>query len=225
VSLAFLHTAQPNVETFRLLVETIDPCIVATHAVLEGVLAGAVETGSVTERMRRETETAIGTLAADGATVIVCTCSTIGGVAEATTIPGVRVMRIDRPMAEQAVERGRRILVAATLRSTLPPTMALIRQVAIEAHRQADTAELLCGDAWPHFERGDRVAYAQAIADAVARVARDTDIVVLAQASMAGAAEFLRQRGIEALASPELGVRAAIETIHRTTARPSAPAP
>lgn len=225
MSLAFLHTAPSNVETCRLLLDALAPGLVATHAVLDGVLAGAVETGSVTEDMRHETEAAIRGLAADGATLIVCTCSTIGGVAEATAIPGVRVMRIDRPMAEQAVASGRRILVAATLRSTLPPTMALIRQVAMGARRQADTAEVLCGDAWPHFERGDRAAYAQAIADAVTGVARATDIVVLAQASMAGAAELLRRRGIEALGSPELGIRAAIEMIHRTNARPSSAVP
>lgn len=215
MSLAFLHTAQPNVDTFRRLVEEIDPSIPVEHALLEDVLAGAVGTGSVTEAMRRDTERAIRTLAAGGATVVVCTCSTIGGVAEATTVPGVHVMRIDRPMAEQAVASGRRILVAATLPSTLRPTMALIRQVAARAARDVDIAELLCGEAWQHFERGDRAAYAEAIADAVACSTRPGDIVVLAQASMAPAAERIRERGMSVLASPELGVRAAIEIFHR----------
>jgi hypothetical protein len=218
VSLAFLHTARPNVETFRRLVEAFDPSLAVTHALLESVLAGAVETGSVTDAMRLETENAIRTLADDGATIVVCTCSTIGGVAESTMIPGVRVMRIDRPMAEQAVASGRRIVVAATLPSTLQPTMSLIRQVAEKMGREVDIAEWLCSGAWPHFERGDRDAYAQAVAESVTRAATPEDIVVLAQASMAPAAQLIRQRGIAALASPELGVRVAIERLHRTSA-------
>jgi hypothetical protein len=218
VRLAFLHTAPSNVETFRQLVEAIDPSVAGSHAVIEDVLARAVETGSVTDAMRLETENAIRALADDGATVVVCTCSTIGGVAEATTLPGVHVMRIDRPMAEQAVASGRRIVVAATLPSTLQPTIGLIRQVADRVGREVDIAESLCRDAWSHFERGDRLAYAQAITDSVTRACTPADIVVLAQASMAPAAELIRQRGIPALASPELGVRAAIAFIHRTSA-------
>lgn len=185
-----------------------------THALLEDVLAGAVEAGAVTDAMRVTTERAIRGLADDGARVVVCTCSTIGGVAEATRIAGVRVMRIDRPMAEQAVASGRRIVVAATLPSTLRPTTALIREIAAGAGRDVEMVESLCEDAWPHFERGDRAAYADAIARAVAGNVRDGDIVVLAQASMAPAAELLRTRGVAALASPELGVRAALEIVH-----------
>jgi hypothetical protein len=215
VSLAFLHTAPANVETFRRLVAQLDPAVPVAHLVLEQVLAGAVGTGAVTASMRLDTEAAIRRLAADGATVVVCTCSTIGGVAEATEIPGVRVMRIDRRMAELAVASRKRIVVAATLPSTLGPTRALIRDVAAAADGTVQVEELVCREAWPHFERGDLGAYAEAIADAVAAAAGAEDLVVLAQASMAPAAERLNARGIATLASPELGVRAALDVFYR----------
>jgi hypothetical protein len=209
--LAFLHTARPNIATFRRLVEQIDPSVPTRHELLETVLAGAVETGSVTEAMRVQTEAAVRELVRDGATVVVCTCSTIGGVAEATSVDrGARVMRVDRPMAEQAVASGRRIIVAATLPSTVQPTIALLQQVARDKGQAIDIVELFCEHAWPHFECGDRVAYAEEIARAVAATARPGDVVVLAQASMAPAAELINATGIPALASPELGVRAAL---------------
>jgi hypothetical protein len=180
------------------------------------VLTGAVGTGTVTDAMRVQTEAAVRALARDGATLIVCTCSTIGGVAEATPVEaGVRVMRIDRPMAEQAVASGRRIVVAAALPSTVGPTTDLIRQVAADAGRTPDIVELLCEEAWPHFARGDGPAYAAEIARAVAATARPDDIVVLAQASMAPATELIKARGIQAIASPELGTRAALEAYRR----------
>jgi hypothetical protein len=179
------------------------------------VLTDAVGTGVVTEAMRVQTEAAVRALAREGATVIMCTCSTIGGVAEATRVDGtVRVMRIDRPMAEQAVASGRSVLVAAALTSTLGPTIALIQQVAAAAGRPVDIVDLWCEDAWPHFARGDHPAYAAAIAAAVAANARPDQIVVLAQASMAPAAELISAQAIPALASPELGVRAALAAYH-----------
>ncbi len=65
--------------------------------------------------------------------VVVCTCSTIGGSAEQTRLPhGQSVLRVDRAMAERAVEIGSRIVVAAALESTLAPTTELIQDVAAQ---------------------------------------------------------------------------------------------
>ena len=121
-----------------------------------------------------------------------------------------KVLRVDRPMAEAAVASGRHVIVAATLPSTLPPTTDLLRQVAAKAGRPIATTELLCADAWTHFERGDGEGYAQAIANAVASQATATDIVVLAQASMAPAEALIEAMGLRVLSSPALGVRAAV---------------
>jgi len=209
--LAFLHTAAPNVAVFTDLAARLDPTVPTRHELIEDVLAGAVGTGEVTGAMRSQTEATVLRLVAEGAPVVMCTCSTIGGVAEATRVPsGARVMRIDRPMAEAAIASGRRIVVAATLPSTLAPTKALLQQVADSKRRTIEMVDVLCELAWPHFARGDRDAYANEIARAIRTVASEADIVVLAQASMAPAAERLEAIGIEALASPELGVRAAL---------------
>ena len=229
--LAFLHTAAPNVAVFTDLAARLDPSVPTRHELIEDVLAGAVGSGGVTDAMRAQTEATVLRLITEGAPVVMCTCSTIGGVAEATRVPaGARVMRIDRPMAEAAVRSGRRILVAATLPSTLGPTRALLQQVADAERRTIEMVDVLCDEAWPHFARGDRDAYADEIARAVAAAlealprastpaprassleprAFPGDIVVLAQASMAPAVEWLQVLGIDALASPELGVRAAL---------------
>jgi hypothetical protein len=141
----------------------------------------------------------------------VCTCSTIGGVAETAPVPNlVRVLRVDRPMAEQAVMSGRRILVFAALRSTFEPTVALLRQVASDASRSIEVVEVFCEDAWPAFQVGDHATYAAQIAATIEATARQTDVVVLAQASMAPAAQQLGHLGMPILSSPKLGLETAL---------------
>jgi hypothetical protein len=212
--LAFLHTAPANVDMFRNLVSHADPSIPTEHELVERIMQEAARLGRITDEMRQDTQTAIDGLAARGAAMVVCTCSTIGGIAEALSADALPVMRIDRPMAETAVLSGRRIILAATLASTVAPTMGLVQKVAGEHRREIDCVECLCADAWPFFQRGDVAGYAQAIADTVADLATPEDIIVLAQASMAPAAAVLAQRSLTALASPELGVQTAVARFH-----------
>ena len=69
-------------------------------------------TPELTERVHQKMINAMD----DETALVVCTCSTIGGVAEATILPnGEHVLRVDRAMAERAVALGSRIIVAAAL--------------------------------------------------------------------------------------------------------------
>jgi hypothetical protein len=205
--LAFLHTAAAHVETFDELARELDAGIEIRHEVRESFLSDARAAGAVTDAVRSEVADAVRALARQGAKVIVCTCSTIGGVAEAVVVPErATVMRIDRPMAEQAVASGRHILAFAALRSTLEPTIALLHQVASDMTRRIDVEAVLCGEAWPLFESGDLSAYARVIADSIAQTARAGDVVVLAQASMAAAERLVQHLGIPVLSSPRSGV-------------------
>ncbi|WP_437813813.1 hypothetical protein [Sorangium sp. So ce1078] len=208
--LAFLHTARVHVETFSRLARALDDEIPVRHEVQESLLAAAVAAGTITDSVRSATAAAVQALANDGARVIVCTCSTLGGVAEAVPVPGCVVMRIDRPMAEQAVASGRRIVVLAALQSTLQPTVALLHQTASEAKRSIDVVEALCERAWRLFERGDHPGYIGEIARTIEATALPGDLVLLAQASMAPAADLVRHLGIPVLSSPRSGVEAAV---------------
>ena len=66
---------------------------------------------------------------------------------------------------------------------------------------------ILIDGAWSHFLSGDHLAYARSIADTIRKAKRLVDVVVLAQASMAPAADLLADLGVEVLSSPQLGVR------------------
>jgi hypothetical protein len=113
-------------------------------------------------------------------------------------------------MAEHAIAAGSRILIAACVPSTIGPTRELLAGAAHAAGRTVQLDDKLMPEAWAFFQRGDRQGYWEAIAAGLRQAARGYDAVVLAQASMAGAAALLADLGIPVLASPRLGVEAAI---------------
>lgn len=209
-TLTFFHTAPPNEALFESLMRELAPEIPTRHVVESHHLDAAVAAGQVTPEI--EAGVRRGLLAAidPESALLVCTCSTIGGCADRTAHPAVPITRIDRAMAEQAIAAGNRILIAACVPSTLGPTRELIEDVATAAGRAVQLELKLMPDAWAVFQRGDKPGYWAAIAAELRDCAGSHDAIVLAQASMAGAAPLLSGLRIPVLASPRLGVEAAI---------------
>ncbi len=209
--LTFLHTGQAHVETFDRLARELDDSVPVRHEVQAALLEQAVAAGVATAGVQLAVAETVRALASDGPAIILCTCSTIGGLAETVPVPRhVTVLRIDRAMAEQAVASGRRILLLAALQSTFEPTLALLEQIAFDANRVIEVVEVFCEFAWPFFERGDLSGYAAEIAKAIEGVARPSDLVLLAQASMAPAADLVAHLGVPVLSSPKPGLEAAL---------------
>ncbi|MFG3281680.1 aspartate/glutamate racemase family protein [Streptomyces sp. NPDC048111] len=202
--LALLHTSPVHVPVFDALRDEEAPGLPLRHLVHEQLLGDARELGPAA--VREDVLRVLAEAVDRGADAVLCTCSTIGAVAEAASASlGVPVLRVDRPMAAAAVARGRRIVVLAAVASTLEPTAALLRDEAGE--RPIALRGVLVEGAWDHFASGDTEAYVTAIARA-ADALTDVDAIVLAQASMAPAAARTTT-GVPVLASPRLGLRAA----------------
>ena len=211
--IAFLHTSPVHMATFDQLMRELAPDLRVAHVVREDLLADAQTEGADSPPLVARIRQAMGDAGASGASVVVCTCSTIGGLAERTPTDGrFRAARIDRAMADRAAVLGPRVLVVAALESTVGPTTELIRESARSLAATLEIRTLVVEDAWPHLQRGDRPAYLQAVVQAVVQAvssaAGSTDVVVLAQASMAPAAARLGGLGVDVLSSPALGVQA-----------------
>lgn len=215
-SLSFLHTSPIHIASFEGLLAELAPTVLRRHVVDEKLLEDARSTG-MTAELRQRIAHRITELVAEGAGVVLCTCSTIGAAAEQSQpIVGCPVIRVDRPMVEQAVTAGERILLVAALASTLAPTRQLIQELAAQQARSIHIQELLCEHAWQHFERGDQAAYLSTIASAIHRAAPQADVVILAQASMSGASQLCADLSIPILSSPRLGLAAALSALGST---------
>jgi GNAT superfamily N-acetyltransferase len=214
--ITFLHTSPAHVPTFTALLARLQPGAQATHIVNEDLLVRARALGPDHPGVIQRVQAAVHAAASGGAQVVLCTCSTIGGVAEATPADGSFVpMRVDRAMADRAAALGPEVLVVAALDSTLQPTADLIQDSASRLGRHAHIQTLYVEPAWPHFEAGRLQAYHQTIASSIRAAMPRTGVVVLAQASMAPAAELLLELGVPVLSSPALGVAAALERAHQ----------
>lgn len=215
--LTLLHTAPANVTTFDRLLRELAPDIPAEHLLDESLLNDARAAGEITPALAERISSRL-LAAGDESAVLLCTCSTIGGAAEQVVHPRAgRVQRVDRAMAERAVALGEHIIVAAALASTLAPTRELILDAAQRVGKAVTVHEVLCPDAWSHFERGDLPAYWAAVANCLRGQATQGDVIVLAQASMAGAAELCADLPIPVLSSPRLGLEAAIAAYRAAT--------
>ncbi|GHH87400.1 hypothetical protein GCM10018793_63080 [Streptomyces sulfonofaciens] len=191
-TIGFLHTADVHVPTFRALVAEWAPGALSRHVVDESLLADARAGLPYRDRLRER----LGELA--DTDVVVCTCSTIGATAEQL---GPRVVRVDRPMAEEAA-RYARIGVVHAVESTLGPTRALLA----EAGAGAGLTDVPCPGAWERFEAGDLHGYHLTVAARAREAAAGVDVLVLAQASMAPVADLLSDLPVPVLASPRLAV-------------------
>lgn len=214
--LALLHTSPVHVPVFDALRDAEHPGLALRHLVREDLLARAGADGP--DAVAGDVRAVLAGAVADGATAVLCTCSTIGEVAERTARGlGVPVLRVDRPMAASAAGAGRVVVIAAVA-STLEPTVALIREEAAgalvreeaaggAAGRPLDLRTVLVDGAWERFEAGDRAGYLAAVA-AAADAVTGADVIVLAQASMADAAG-LTTATVPVLSSPRAGLSAA----------------
>ncbi len=202
-----LHTAGAHVDVFDGLLNELSPSLEREHLVRPTLLERAQLAGDGDREVRAGVGAAIAEFQSPA--VVLCTCSTIGGVAEdCGRERGVAVLRVDRPMAELAVRSGKKIAIVAALASTLTPTRALLEAVAREAGLGVEIVDVPCLDAWAYFEQGDRDEFHRRIAQHVEALDPSFDAAVLAQASMAPAARLV-SAGIRVFSSPRLGVEAA----------------
>jgi Asp/Glu/hydantoin racemase len=203
----FLHTSDVHVGTFRDLLAEHAPRFGAIDVVDQTLLDDARARG-IDDDVRQRLETHLRSLRARGAAVVLCTCSTLSGVAEQMTDSvGVPVIRVDRPMAERAAALGGRIAVIFAVPSTLAPTRELLAECIAKSGRHSTLIESPCLDAWTLFEAGDAEGYLDRVAAHARRTADHADVILLAQASMAGAANQLTDLPIPVLTSPSTAVQ------------------
>jgi len=210
--ISFLHTSPVHVATFDSLLDELAPGMARQHLVEETWLTRAREEG-MTPELAATISRAMRELAAGG--IGVCTCSTIGGVAEAAGTVEAPTIRIDRALMQAALSHGPRPLVAMCLESTKTPTLELLQDVAASSHSGVSAGVVMCSRAWRHFEAGDMDAYARTIADTIrAELCNDKpNCIVLAQGSMAVAEPLLSDVGLPVLSSPRLGVLRALQLL------------
>jgi Asp/Glu/hydantoin racemase len=215
-TLALIHTSPTLAPVFAAICRREIPEAQIFHMVDESLIQDTVRAGNLRKLTIRRLVSQIESAEAAGADAVLVTCSSIGpGVTLAQQLFDIPVLRIDDAMAEAAVQRARTIGVLATLRTTLNPTTALLREKAAEAGRAVELVECLCEGAFPAVLAGDTETHDRILRHALTEDLKGVDVIVLAQASMARVVATLAPGTLQApvLSSPELAVQRARQAL------------
>ena len=209
-TVGFLHTSPHHTAIFRALVAELLPDADVIEVVDEIVLDQARRHGDRDVRVLGAVADRLAELV--DADVVVCTCSTLGAVAEHVgRAAGEVVVRVDRAMVVRAVEIAGaaegRVAVVAAIESTVEPTRQLFDEVMLATGAVLQVDVHVIEGAWDRFEAGDLEGYLDTIASRLPSIAAEVDVVVLAQASMAPAVGRV-DLSVPILSSPRLAIEA-----------------
>lgn len=198
MSIVFFHTAQSNADLFsqelakRGLAE-------ARHVVRADLLKKATKESVGKAQVWTAIHDAMSEAKANGDRLI-CTCSTLGPVADALAEQGENAERSDHFLAEAFLSHAHgqnpqgRCAVVIVAASTQAATKDLFERVQTQIGANGLTVDVILVDGpWQKFMDGDQEGYLQALAKALDVLVPDNryyEFFALAQASMSPALEL-----------------------------------
>jgi Asp/Glu/hydantoin racemase len=209
-TLALIHTSATLVPVFQQLCTEYLPEVNVFNIVDDSLIKDVIKRNELTKLTSRRVVDHVGSAALAGADFILVTCSSIGAAVEAAAdLTAVPVLRVDQPMADLAVQTGKRIGVIATLPTTLGPTSDLVKRRAAVAGKEIELTSRLCEGAFEALMSGEAAKHDEMVAKALLELSADVDVIVLAQASMSRVVDGLTdaQKTVPILASPTLAIK------------------
>ena len=202
----FIHTVSGLHGMFNDLCAKHMTDFKTTHISDESLIQRALAAGGLTPVLYRRVCDHVAAAEEAGAEFIQLTCSSVSPCVDvARPMVGVPVLKIDEPVATQAVTQYARIGVIATACSTLTPSSDLVRQTAAAMGRTVEVTPVLCEGAYDAWFRGDTATHDRIVTEHLRDLMGRVDAVLLAQASMARLANAMSdaEKTVPILSSPE----------------------
>lgn len=205
-TLGLIHTSATLIPVFQQLCQQYLPGVNLFNIVDDSLVKNIIARGGkLTPSISKRVADYVASAEDSGADYILVTCSSIGAAVEAAAdTVRVPVLRVDQPMADLAVQKGKRIGVIATLRTTLEPTANLVQRRAALVGKEIEINARLCEGAFEALMGGDAAKHDELVAKALRQLMQEVDVILLAQASMARVVDALadEDKGVPILASP-----------------------
>lgn len=173
------------------------------------ILAETRDAGYVTANAAARLVTMFMKAVQEGCDAILNICSSVGETADSVQdladYIGVPIVRIDEEMCREAVRKGTRIGVMATLETTLEPTKNTIRRMSRACGRPVEIVDCLVENAFGL----DQDAFRARMTENAEKIADQVDVIVFAQGSMAYCEQYIADKvHITVLSSPRFGAAA-----------------
>ncbi len=207
-AVAVIHTGPVTLAPLKERFARILPGVRVINIMDDSLLADVRAAGRLTPAVMRRMCNYFTLADGMGVDAILNACSSVGDtVPVGQAMVSAPIIRVDGPMAEQAVLLGPRIGVVATVQTTLDPTVGLIRQSASRQGRNVEIIQGLCEGALDILLAGKPEEHDRIVLEKVKQLAHEVDVVVLAQVSIARLIPSLGPDvTVPVLSSPDSGV-------------------
>ena len=200
----FLYSVEDLKKLFRERLPEVEMINIIDDSLLEEALANKGVTPAVIRRISKYAVEA----EALGADCILNQCSSVGEASEvAQKQIGIPYVKIDEPMAEEAVKLGAKIAVIATAISTIGPSSRLVENVAKRLGKEVTVNRCFAEGAYEALlKENNREKHNQIVIDTIKKAEKENDVIVLAQGSMYHLLPLLEDIKKPVLTSLESGV-------------------
>ncbi|MBS1155070.1 MAG: Asp/Glu racemase [Proteobacteria bacterium] len=204
---AIFHTSAATLSLFQSLTARIMPDVQIMHIIEDSMIRDVMKNGGPNTAVNARIAGYVQEAERAGCAMFMTACSSIGAsVEQCQFLTSMPLMRVDEAMVEAAIEKGPRVAVLATVETTLRPTLEIIRRKARESGKQIDLRPHLMADAFTALLAGDHATHDRIVSAGLKEALANSDVVVLAQASMARVMEGMETPAVPVLTSPESGV-------------------
>ena len=210
-----IHTSPVSLEAIKESFNRQMPHVELVNIIDDSLLAEVMQNGQVTPSIIRRICAYALEAQAMGADILLNQCSSVSEAVDvARRMLQIPYLKIDEPMAEQAVLSGSRIAVVATVASTVGPSTRLVESAA---RRLDKTIQL-----HPHLVDGaldilmkdrDRERHNALVLNALESLQEQVDVIILAQGSMHVLRPMLSRFHVPVLTSIDSGIRRVRETL------------
>lgn len=209
---ATMNSVQPILHAFH----TLHPSVDLINVMDESLIWELNETNQITQNMIRRLIDLASKAEDAGAEAILLTCSSFSPyVPEFKHLFKVPVLSSDESMLNEAVKIGGKIGVIATVKKAGPTTTNLLYQTAEEQGKKIEVETIVIPEAFEALQSGNQAKHDEMIHAAIDKLATNSDVVLLAQYSMASALDSYDRGEIPIVTGPEVSANAIVELAGR----------
>ncbi|MDS7906250.1 aspartate/glutamate racemase family protein [Klebsiella pasteurii] len=206
--IAMLHTSSATLAMMQQLIADIMPEVEVMHLVEESMIKQVMKAGGVTPNIAARIADYVHIAEKADCDIFITACSSIGtAVEQCQFLTPLQLARIDSAMVKEAIEKGERIAVLATVATTLKPTLDYVQRKIQESGKPRAVTPILMEEAFHALLAGEMDTHDRIVADGLKTAFSQADVVILAQASMARVLQQLPTPPVPVLTSPESGIR------------------
>lgn len=211
---ATMNSVQPILHAFH----TNHPSVDLINVMDEGLILELNKTNTVTQSMIRRLIDITGKAEDAGADAILLTCSSFSpDVPTFAHLFNVPILSSDESMLNKAIEIGGKIGVIATVEKAGPTTTNLLYKTAEEKGKTVDVETVVITEAFQALQKANQAKHDELIHAEIDRLSGESDVIILAQYSMARSLDSYERGSTPILTGPEVSANAIVELAEKNS--------